>query len=66
MSQNGTIETTTHTVNDEDVCRSGRDSRDVEEMNVVLSQGHHSLVVGWVWGLFIIDPCDRCAVSCLE
>ena len=57
---------TAHTVNNEDVRRSGRDTRDVEEVDVVLSQGHHGLIAGRVWGLFNIDPCDWRAVSCLE
>lgn len=59
-------QTILHTVNDEDVCRSGRDIRNVEEMDVVLSKGHHGLVAGRVWDLLIIDPRDRRAVSCLE
>ena len=66
MSRNDTIETTTRIVNDKDLCRSGRDARDVDEVDVVLSQGHHGLIAGWVWGLFLVDPCDWCAVSCLE
>jgi hypothetical protein len=37
MSRNATIETTTRTVNNEDVRRPSRDARDVEEVDVVLS-----------------------------
>ena len=66
MSRNATIETTTRTVNNEDFRRSGRDARDGQEVDVVLSHGHHGLITGWVWGLFTVDPCDWCAVSFLE
>ena len=66
MSRNAIIETTTRTVNDEYVRRSGRDARDIKEVDVVLSQGHHGLIAGWVRGLFSVDPCKRCAIGRLE
>jgi hypothetical protein len=53
-------------MNNEDVRRSGRDARDDEEVDVVLSHGHHGLIAGRVWGLFLVDPCNWRAVSCLE
>ena len=53
-------------MNDENVCGPGRDTRDVQEVDVILSQAHYRLVAGWVRGCLILDPFDGRAVGCLE
>jgi hypothetical protein len=53
-------------VNDEDQSRTGRNVRNVEEVNVILGERHDGSVIIGEWCLLDIAPRQGCALSSFQ
>ena len=49
----------TRTMNNKDISRASWDTRNIEEMNMILCQCHNRDIVARVWCCFVVDPRER-------